>query len=89
MPLGGAHTGDGCAGWRCARAAFSVQAAARAHRHSAASAPWPTAPCQYIVFGRKYSVRSIERTLSSLTSTPCRTLSGISSPALPRFHTRV
>ena len=42
---------------------------------------------QYVCFGRKYSVRSMERTVMSLTSTPCSTLSGISSPALPRLHT--
>ena len=42
---------------------------------------------QYVVRGRKYSVRSIEWTASSLTSMPCRTRSGMSVPAPPRPHT--
>lgn len=40
-----------------------------------------TASFQYVVIGRKYWVRSIDVTLTSLMSLPCSTRSGIESPA--------
>ena len=43
---------------------------------------------QWVVAGRKYSTRSIERILNSLMSMPWSTRSGISVPAAPRSQTR-